>query len=204
MKKMNLMAFAASIVLSANALAGIAYSTYPISKDRKMISTELTGDMSDGGGAGMKARLVFRPKQIKGVVDAGVGVSGGERGLTFFAGHDYELYPDYKKQPKISVKSMLERIQGDESTVNRIKFGPTATKGFNFWGKEAYPYVSLPIGLALNSTDSSYEYTTDLTMGITGKLPIKGYSHLVANLEANVGVMNSYSGLSIGLSYPIN
>ncbi len=41
-------------------------------------------------------------------------------------------------------------------------------------------------------------------MGITGKVPVEGYGHLTANLEGMLNLKDSYSGLYMGLAFPMN
>ncbi len=205
MKTTRFCALIAGLTLSAGALAhGVGYSTFPLTKNKKLISTEMTGDLSTGGGMGLQARFVTRPDFIKGTFDAGIGIAGGDRDFRLFTGYDHELYPDYKNQPRISVKGMLERVTEFGDTKNKITFSPNVTKGFSFWGHEGYPYIGLPVGLALNASNQTYENVAELAMGVTGKFPVRGYTHLTANLEANLNVLNSYSGVRVGISYPIN
>lgn len=205
MKTTRFCAIIAGLALSTGALAhGVGYSTFPIAKNKKLISTEMTGDLSTGGGMGLQARFITRPNMLSGAVDAGIGIAGGDRDFRLFAGYDHEFFPDYRNQPRFSVKGMLERVSEYGDSKNKITFSPNVTKGFSFWGYEGYPYLGIPMGLALNTSEQTYENVMELAMGITGKFPVKGYSHLTANLEANVNVMNSYSGIRVGISYPIN
>ncbi|MCK5883201.1 MAG: hypothetical protein KAG61_05895 [Bacteriovoracaceae bacterium] len=193
------------LTLSAGALAsGVGYSTFPLAKNKKMISTEMTGDLSNDGGMGLQARFITRPSSLMGIIDAGIGISGGERDFSLFAGYDHELYPDYKNQPRFSVKGMAERVTEYGDSKNKITFSPNVTKGFSFWGYEGYPYIGMPMGLALNTSKGTYENVAELAMGLSGKFPVRGYTHLTANIEASVNVLNSYSGVSVGISYPIN
>ena len=191
--------------LSTSALAHVvAYSTLPLPKDKKLFSSEMTGDVSDGGGVGIQGRFVYVPTMVKGNVDAGFGLAGGERSMRFFTGYDYEIFPDYKEQPRISLKSMFEWVKEDGEGIKRFSAAPTLSKGFSFWGKEGYPYVSMPVGIALNGNQSTYQNYAELAVGISGQLPVAGYSYLMANVEANISLANSSSGVRVGVSYPFN
>ncbi len=204
---MNLKAFACFLVIATQASAyahGVAYSTLPLAKDKKMFSSEITGDVSEGGGLGMQGRFVYIPTMVKGSVDAGLGIASGERNMRFFTGYDYEIFPDYKEQPRVSLKSMFEWVKEDGEGIKKFSVAPVVSKGFSFWGKEGYPYASLPVGIALNGNKSTYQNYAELAFGVAGQLPVEGYTNLMANLEANVNLANSSSGIRVGVSYPFN
>jgi len=189
---------------SAGVMAyGIGQSTHPMAEGKKLISTEFTGITSDNGGMGVQVRYTQKVNRIFSY-DAGLGISGGDRAQRFFVGADYEIYPDYLRQPRFSMKANLERAEEFDTTNTIISMAPTLSKGFNFWGKEAFPYVSMPVGLSLNSDSKSYENTISLNTGINGQLPIKGYRHLNGNLELQVGLKESFTAFVAGVTFPMN
>ncbi len=181
---------------------GIGQSTMPMLSGNKQIATELTGITSDAGGMGMQVRYTQKIDQ-KLIVDGGIGISGGDRSQRLFVGADYELYPDYMQQPRVSVKGILERSTEFDQGVTKISAAPTITKGFSFWGKEAYPYASLPVGLALNGDTQTYETTISLNTGINGQLPIDGFKHLNGTMEVQVGLKDSFTAFLAGVSFPL-
>ena len=182
---------------------GIGQSTHPMLLKKRIISTEFTGVFTDGTGIGVQGRYTQRINE-KMKFDAGIGIAGGERSSRIFAGLDYELFPDYMKQPRISIKGSFEGASEFGDRVTTLSISPTVSKGYSFWGKEGYPFVALPIGVSLNSSTQMYETVIGLTGGWTGKLPIKDYDHLTASVELNLGLKDTYSGLFVGLAYPIN
>ncbi|MBT3234437.1 MAG: hypothetical protein HN353_00645 [Bdellovibrionales bacterium] len=181
---------------------GVGYSSFPLMQDRKLISAEATGIISNGSGLGMQVRYTHKLNKHT-IVDAGVGVSGGDRSGRLFLGADYEIFPDYNQQPRFSVKASVENALEFEARHNIISVAPTLSKGFNFWGHEGFPFVSIPMGVSLRGEDSTYHTVVNLAMGITGHLPIKGYSHLTANAEATISLRNNYSAIFFGVSYPL-
>lgn len=181
---------------------GIGQSTMPMLSGTKSIATELTGITSDQGGMGMQVRYTQKLDE-KLIVDGGIGISGGDRSQRLFVGADYELYPDYMQQPRVSVKGMIERSQEFEEGVTKLSIAPTITKGFSFWGKEAYPFASLPVGLSLNGDRQTYETTMSLNTGINGQLPIDGYKHLNGTVEVQIGLKDSFTALLAGISFPL-
>lgn len=181
---------------------GIGQSTMPMLSGTKSIATELTGITSDQGGMGMQVRYTQKLDE-KLIVDGGIGISGGDRSQRLFVGADYELYPDYMQQPRVSVKGMIEHSQEFEEGITKLSLAPTITKGFSFWGKEAYPFASLPVGLSLNGDKQTYETTMSLNTGINGQLPIDGYKHLNGTVEVQIGLKDSFTALLAGISFPL-
>ena len=184
---------------------GVGQSTHPMSINQKFIATEFTGIFSNGTGVGLQARYTQRlNNKIK--LDGGLGMGGGERSSRLFVGADYEIFPDYNKQPRVSMKLGYENASEFGNRINSFSVTPTVSKGFNFWGKEGYPFVALPIAVGLNSGNQTYETSFGLTGGWTGKVPvdIKHLRKMTASLEMNLGLKDTYTGVFMGLSYPIN
>jgi hypothetical protein len=181
---------------------GTGLSTYPLEVETKLISAEFTGITSQGGGLGMQARFTDKLTE-KGTIDAGLGISGGERSARLFAGYDYELFPDYENQPRTSVKAFVENSKEFNARRNILGLAPSVSKGFTFWGKEAFPYLSLPYGISLNGTNNSYSTTLSANVGISGMIPadIGPNKQLTANAEAIIGLKDS--GVFFGVAYPI-
>ncbi len=182
---------------------GTGISTYPLMSEKKLLTTEFTGIVSENGGVGLQARYTQKINNVA-VVDAGIGLSGGERTGRVFAGIDYEIFPDYKKQPRVSIKSTFEYAKEYNLPFNIIEIAPTVSKGFSFWGYEGFPYATLPISLSLESQHKTYETMANMTVGIAGKLPFEGYTHLTGNIETILNLKDSYSAVFLGVSYPIN
>ncbi len=199
---MKILVFIFALVITFNLWAyGTGYSTFPLMYNKGLFTTEITGIMSDGGGVGLQGR--YTHKFNKGViVDAGAGLSGGDRTGHLFVGADYEIYPDYMKQPRFSIKGSLTHAN-EGVTVNHLSLSPTVSKGFSFWGYEAFPFVAIPVALALVDDNKTYQSRVNLSMGLVGKMPVKGYTHLLVNVEGTISFKDSYSGLFCGVTYPL-
>lgn len=203
-KKMNQFIIVLSTLVGSSVMAlGIGNSSFPMMTGKKFISTEFTGTTTDDGGMGLQVRYTQKMNPQL-TMDAGIGIAGGDRSQRAFLGADYELYPDYMQQPKISLRTKLSRAQEFEKTKTIVSLAPTFSKGFNVYGNEAFPYVSIPLGLNLNSDERTYESTASLNLGVNGKLPIEGYKHLNGNAEVQVGLKESYTAMVLGLSFPMN
>ncbi len=204
MKRLALISALVGAMVPAQVLAyGTGYVTYPLMPEKRIISTEFTGITSTGGGVGLQGRFTQKLNE-KMIVDAGIGISGGERDSRFFVGADYELFPDYMRQPRVSVKTTYTNAKEFDVRRSIFSIAPTVSKGFSFWGHEAFPYFSLPIGINLNGDSKTYESQVNASLGISGNLPFDGYKNLLGNVEATVGVKDSYTALFMGVSYPLN
>lgn len=187
---------------AALALSGTGYSTYPLRAAERFIGIEATGVTSDGGGFGLQARYTQKASR-RALVDAGLGTSGGERAGRVFVNGEYEIYPDYMRQPRLALRVGYEN--SDEFGVRRnlLHAAPLLSKGFSAWGREFFPFLSVPMGLSLEGDTGTYRSFANISAGLTGRLPFKDYDHLIATVEGTASYSNSYSGLFVGLSYPL-
>ncbi|HLE10990.1 MAG: hypothetical protein A2504_10290 [Bdellovibrionales bacterium RIFOXYD12_FULL_39_22] len=196
-----------TILVLAQATNLFAYGTgltaYPLMSEKRLVTTEFTGIVSDHGGVGIQTRYMQKINNVTSV-DAGIGLAGGDRSGCAFAGIDYEIFPDYKKQPRVSIKSSFEYAKEFGLPYNNLKVAPVVSKGFSFWGHEGFPYVTMPIAISLEAEHKTYETTMNLTTGIAGKIPYEGYTHLTGNIEAVFNLKDSYSAIFMGVSYPLN
>lgn len=211
MKKVNgFSALAVSIiamVLGSNTAHayGTGLSTFPLEAEKKVISTEVTGIVSSGGGMGLQARYTQKLNEDV-TADAGLGISGGQRSARLFAGYDYQLIPDYESQPRTSLKAFVENSKEYDKRRNILGIAPTLSKGFVIYDHEAFPYISLPYGISLDGSQQSYKTTLSANIGITGILPgdfLSSTKKITASAEAIVGLKDSFSAVFVGFGYPI-
>lgn len=200
--KRLLLGLVASAVSTAAMATTVGVSTHPFTMKKHVITTGFDNYLSSGSGMGMSARY-FQRLNSKMNIDAGFGITDGDRSSRFVMGADFEIVPDYGRQPRFSLKGILETENLDNDRVNSFGAAPTLSKGFAFWGKEAFPFVSLPMKVSLNTDENTYETSTALAMGITGRLPVAGFKNLVGNLETNIAIRNSYTAFVMGVSLPI-
>lgn len=192
-----------SVFLGSTAMANtVGLSTHPFTMKKQVVTTEFNNYTSNGAGAGITAKYLQRVNEQV-AIDAGFGITDGDRANRMFVGGDFSLIPDYGRQPRVSVKGILETMDFDGERINSFGAAPTISKGFSFWGKEAFPFLAVPVRVSLNADENTYETSTALAAGITGRLPFEGYENLVYNFEANMSVRNSFSGFVMGLSLPI-
>lgn len=201
MKKLGLLL--GTMILSTVATANtVGISTHPFTMKKQVITTEFNNYMSNGTGSGITAKYFQRVSE--GIsFDAGFGITDGDRANRIFMGADFGLIPDYGRQPRVSIKGMLETMDFDGERLNSFGVAPTISKGFAFWGKEAFPFVAVPVKVSLNADENTYETSTAIAAGVTGRLPMDGYENLVYNIETNMSIRNSYSSIVMGISLPI-
>jgi hypothetical protein len=180
---------------------GVGYSSFPLTTNSKLVSTELSAIFRGESGVGMQVR--YTQKVARSIVlDGGVGIAGGDRDARVFLGADYELFPDYMRQPRISVKASYERAMEYSIARDNLTLTPTVSKGFNFWGQEAYPYLGLNTILSLDGKTSTYKSQVGLALGINSNVPIKNLEELIVSFETHVELKDSYTGVFTGISYP--
>ncbi len=182
---------------------GSGHSSYPMLTQSKVVGVEFTGVLSDGGGLGVQGRYTQKASDLV-VFDAGFGTSGGERSGRLFGGLEYEFFPDYGRQPRFSLRGSFETAREFGVRKNILTMTPKFSKGFSFWGTEGFPFLSLPVGVGLNSQTKTYETMIGVSAGINGNLPWKEYKRLVASAEVLLNLQNSFTGVFVGISYPLD
>ncbi|MBI2519383.1 MAG: hypothetical protein HYV97_03155 [Bdellovibrio sp.] len=183
---------------------GIGISSFPLAAQKRMVSAEATGIMSHGAGAGIQARYT-QNLNVGTTLDLGMGLSSGDRSSRVFAGMDYELFPDYEKQPRASIKATIANAREFGQTYNIFSVAPVFSKGFSFWGKEGHPYIAFPYGVSLNGDRKTYATKFDVAVGASAPLTfVEGYEKLIGNVEVTAGIKNSFTAIFMGVSYPIN
>ncbi len=180
----------------------VGLSNQPLGLSKSIFTTEFNGYLSNGSGAGLTLRYLHHMNENLSL-EGGIGMGSGDRKNRVFFGGDVMIFPDYIDQPRISMKGLLESSSEFGNRHNKIGLIPTISKGFNFWGKEAYPFLALPMRLNLNSERSTFESSIALAAGITGKIPVEAMKKMIANIELNLGLENTYTSLVFGLSYPL-
>lgn len=201
MKKLLLGLITAGVSISSIA-STIGVSNHPFLMKKNIISTEFNNYLNDGSGMGLTAKYLRKIDDSLSI-DAGFGFTDGERASNFSVGADMQIIPDYGRQPKFSLKAIAETENNDSERINSFGISPTISKGFAFWGKEAFPFVALPMKVSLNANNKEYETSTALALGMTGRIPFEGVKNLVGNIEANLSLRNSYSAIVMGVSLPI-
>jgi hypothetical protein len=178
---------------------GVNYSTYPFAPATKILAVDIGGKAD---GMATQLRIAYKyDSQI--MIEGGLGVATSNNdNASMFVGIDYEVIPDYLKQPRIGVRVAVDNVNFSGSRHNIFSMTTVVSKGVSFWGREAFPYISLPLGMAFNTANKTYSTYLALSAGVTGNLPINKYHHLVTNLEASLGFTGLGSSIFAGISFP--
>jgi len=200
MKK--IIGFLAITIGMAATASTIGMSNHPFTTKKHIITTEYNSYFSDSSGMGLNANYSQRISETM-TVDTGFGITNGDKSSRLHLGADLQILPDYGRQPKLSLKAFGESENISEERINSFGIAPTLSKGFAFWGKEAFPFIALPMKVSLNTARKDYETSTSVALGVTGRLPIDGASNLVGNVETNFDLNKSGSSIVMGVSLPI-
>jgi hypothetical protein len=176
----------------------VGVSMHPFGTNENILNSEVTSRFSNGSSNGMQLRYLHSFNS-KFNVDGGFRVFKNNSS-TLFAAATYEIFPDFGNQPQIALKAIYEKDRLNGVNVNNFGIVPTIGKGYDFWGYPAYPYIGIPLKLSLIDDTDEYQYISSVTIGATGNVPFEGFESVLANLEANVDVENSYSYIALGLS----
>lgn len=180
----------------------IGVSSHPFTMNKNVLTTEFNSITSQGIGQGITSKF-FKRLSYRSNFDIGVGISDGDRANRFFTGLDYELYPDYAKQPRISVKSFFESENVLGQRLNSLGFAPTISKGLRVRGHEVFPFMALPFAVTLNDSSRTYETSQALSAGFTTRLPFVGFEKIVGSFETNMNIRNSFTSFLFGVSLPL-
>lgn len=180
----------------------IGISNQPFLMKKDIVTTEYNNYLNNGSGMGLTARYLRKVDESM-TAEAGFGFTNGDRASRFFVAADKEILPDFGRQPRLSIKGIAETANNNDERINTFTVAPTLSKGFAFWGKEAFPFIAIPMSVSLNESEREYETSTAIATGITGRIPVNGIKNLVGNIEMNMSLRNSYSALVLGVSLPI-
>ena len=180
---------------------GSGVSSYPLPVGKKLLTAEFLGITSSGGGMGFQMRFAkkARPNLF---LEGGMGMSGGNRSSRVFLGGDWEIYPDFLRQPRIALTGRIINAKEFGVRHNKVSIAPSVGKAFSLKGKVFHPYISVPYSVSL-AGDQTYRTSLNANVGIVGNLPFRRYQHLVGGIEATAGLRNGFMGFVAGLSWPI-
>lgn len=174
----------------------VGISTHPLNEEARLLSAEMTGYMSQRHEVGMGLRYTqeLNPGQI---LDLAAGGAQDSRGLFLGGGMDFELLNEDVKQPRLSVKPYYQYQKFEEFKQYLVGAAPTMRKGFSVNGSEIFPFVAVPTGIKIDSSNEKYDYYASLTLGASMPLAAAGGDKLLLSVEANkdLGASSDYLGV---------
>ncbi len=204
MRLIKFVALASLLILSSNIFAyGTGLTSFPIEVDKNVLSAEVPLILNHGRGIGIQGRYTRKLDEII-RVEGGAGIGSGDRSSRFFVGGDFEIFPDFERQPKFALKTFLERATEFKDTVVILGVTPVVSKGLLFWGNQGHPYLALPVGIGLNNDTKKYQTRISGALGVSGNIPIEDFKKWIGQFELQIDLKNTYSGIFLSMSYPLD
>lgn len=171
----------------------VGLSAYELSiKEKNYLTAEAVAKFTNETGVGFQARWThLYTEKIK--FDGGYAFNSGHRDQRLFAGLDYEIFPDYKLQPRISLKGLVDFVKSGSHFGVLLGVAPIVSKGVAIGSVHTYPFVALPIK-RLFSSHSQFEIGINWGVGVS--LGDRG----VVTFESNINLGNTSGSILIGLS----
>lgn len=190
MKTISILFFLISIPAYAS-IVGV--TTHPLGDEARVLSAEMTGYMSQRNemGAGVRYTQGFDGNLLD------VTAAGGQssRSMILGAGMDFEILREDMNQPRVSMKPFVQQMNFERESSTIIGAAPSLRKGTSVFGKEFFPYLSLPNGIKLDGESQELVFQSSLTVGASMALP-RSQERLVLSIEANkdLGASSDYVG----------
>lgn len=197
MKKTNILkTFLISYLILMSAYTvkaqNIGLSAYDFTHLGTYVTGEAIAKYSGDTGIGAGVRLTHTlSREMK--IDAGYNFHDGFQKHRFFSGFDYELFPDYQYQPRMSLKGLLEVVDDQSGTSMVIGLAPIFSKGVALGSVHTYPFVGLPLKKLIGESSDFEAY---LALGSGVKLTERA----MFNFETNINLSEGSSSLLLGLS----
>ncbi len=178
----------------------IGISTHPLNRQARVLSSEMTGYMSQRNEVG--AGLRYTQEVAKGrLLDANVAGAQESRALTLGAGLDFEVQREDVSAPRLSLKSYIQNQKFDGESANLLGVAPSIRKGFVVSNQEFFPYLAVPTGLKIDSATNEFVYYASLTFGASMPFPASGTDRVLLSLEGNKNMGASSDSLGCLVSW---
>lgn len=193
-----------SLLFSASAhslLIGI--STHPLNDEAKVLSAEFAGFMSNRHEVGMGLRYTQEVMTDR-ILDLGVLGAQDSRSLMVNASLDFKLLDEDLYRPRFSFRPYMGYMKVENAVENLVGIAPVMRKGFSLNEMEFFPYLAVPTGMKINSTNDEYVFATSLTIGSSFNFPGADSENLLMSLEGNKDLGSSSDYLTCMISWVWN
>lgn len=188
------------LVLSASIQASVVgLTTHPLSDDARALSLETIGYFNQQHEMGLGLRYTHGIQQGQ-LLDIQASGAQHYRGFSFGAGMDFELLSDEGAQPRFSLKPFYQHEKNDDSKVSNLGVAPSLRKGVEILGLNYYPFLAIPMGVQVDSSDDEVVYLASLSFGASMAIP-STQEKLVVSVEGNKNLGASSDYLSALLSW---
>lgn len=173
----------------------VGISTHPINDGGRILSAEMTGYFSERHEMGAGLRYTQEVERGR-IFDMSVAGGQDSRGLTVSGGVDLELLREGLSQPRVSFKPYAQYHRFEANTFTLLGAAPTIRKGFSVSGQEFFPYLAVPAGMKIDSSNAEFVYYASTTIGMSMALPGGHNDNILLSLEGNkdMGSSSDYIG----------
>lgn len=170
----------------------IGLSAHEMQLRSNYLTAELVNKISIDEGLAIQARVThFSGKKFN--IDSGYAFHSGDREHRVFLGGAYEIFPDHKSQPRISLKAHLELVGLASDFDFLAGITPIASKGISVSDYIMYPFIGIPIRKV-------FDRNADTEMGFTMGTTLELQKNLMLSIEGTLNLRNMPSSLLIGIS----
>jgi hypothetical protein len=180
---------------------GQGVTTYPLPVGFGGLTTEYVGIIAKHSSQGLQTRYTHKLNESV-AMDGGFGFSDSTRDKRLFIGTDVEVFPDYAKQPRFSVKGFFEHAVEFDNKLYLIGAVPTVSKAVSLGGQICYPFFALPVSLQLNNETKKYGVRTWLAFGGTSAFKFRGTKDVILGVEGNINVNDAFTALYAHVTLP--
>jgi hypothetical protein len=194
MKFLSLLIF---VICTSAQASVVGITTHPLSAEARALSLETTGYFNQRHEMGVGLRYTHGMQQGQ-LLDIMAGGAQHSRGFTFGAGMDFEILQDEGSQPRVSIKPFYQqqKFEGNKSSV--IGAAPSLRKSVDILGTILNPFIAVPLGVQVDSSDDEFVYYASLSFGASLAIPNTD-EKLLVSLEGNknMGASSDYLGALI-------
>ena len=199
MKFLSLLFF----LISASTQASIVgLTTHQLSEEARVLTAQTTAYMNQRHEMGFGLRYTHGIQQGQ-LLDVYAGGAQHSRGFSFGAGMDFELLSDEGAQPRVSLKPFYQHQKFESSKLTNLGAAPTLRKALDILGTNVYPFLAVPMGIQIDSSDDEFVYLASVSFGVSMAIP-NTEERLVVNLEANKNLGAASDSLSALISWVWN
>lgn len=190
------------IICTSAAASVVGITTHPLSDEARAITAETTGYFNQRHEMGFGLRYTHGLQQGQ-LLDISAGSARYSRGFSFGAGMDFELLRDEGAQPRVSIKPFYQHQKFEGNKYSVIGVAPTLRKSVEILGITFNPFLAVPLGVQIDSSDDEFDYYASLSFGASMAIP-NTQDRLLVSLEANKNMGASSDYLSALLSWVWN
>lgn len=199
MKFLSLLFFVLSTSLQASV---VGLTTHQLNEEARVLTLESVGYMNQRHEMGFGLRYTHGVQQGQ-LLDVYAGGAQHSRGFSFGAGMDFEILSDEGYQPRVSLKPFYQHQKFESSKLTNLGAAPTLRKALAIFDTNFYPFIAVPVGVQIDSSDDEFVYLASVSVGASMAIP-NTEEKLVVSLEGNKNLGAASDSLSALISWVWN